>query len=1136
MSILRKLSFRKKAPSENGDILSTESVLSDKKNGDVHVELCTAGPDAVVPMAVVSEREETRAQDAPAEAETVAQAPEETNGEIVGNSLHSINTTEPREQTDSDLNEKRLSFAIPDGLAMDPMAPTALAVSNEFMDRIGSGLTLLRDHGKKLQKVGVSMYPMGSITLAVSNEVMDRIGSGLTLLRDHGKKLQKVGASKDPMGPITLAVSNEVIDHIGSGLTLLRDHGKKLQKEGVSKDPMGSITLAVSNEFMDRIGSGLTLLRDHGKKLQKVGVSKDPMGSLTPAVSNEVMDRIGSGLTLLRDNGKKLQKDPMGSLKLAVSNEVMDRIDSGLTLLRDNGKKLQKVGVSKDPMGSLKLAVSNEVMDRIDSGLTLLRDQLNSKHRKFEVVKRSWKSLVNVVLVDAKDLPDTPPGGSNELYCKFKLGSETHKSKQVSKSKSAWRERFNLHLYDDNNLEITVWHKGKQKNFMGRCTIDLSQLEKEKTHELWPELECGYGSIHLLVTLSATGRTLPVDNVPTTNEKHHNVLTEEDYSWYRLDNSWDEVGRLSVTVHGARGLSALGLSGKADAYCVLELDNSRVQTHTVRCSCEPNWNKTYDFSRAEREGRCILCAGARQLYSPDTHPTGTRPTTSLVLFKKVDAYCVLELDNSRVQTHPCAAAANPTGTRPTTSLGLSGKVEDAYCVLELDNSRVQTHTVHCSCEPNWNKTYDFGKVDAFCLMELDNSRVQTHTVRCSCARVQREALGFSGKVDAFCLMELDNSRVQTHTVRCSCEPNWNKTYDLKVDAYCVLELDNSRVQTHTVRCSCEPNWNKTYDFPVNDITSTLDITVYDESIITSMKGETLGKISIPLLRINNEEKRWYALKDRSKKGSARGNCPRILLEMAVVWNPIKASVRVLTPKETKYTQKPPKFDIPLLYGNLKFIKEVFSAIRTGNEYYKRVFEWDNREKNTVGVVLWLTFWYFFRLWMLPLVLLLPFLYNWSQYKSCNNTAVVLYNTSMDDDSFEDDTEAHKDPKTIKTRIHGLQDFTFTIKDSIDYICSVLERIKNLTTFTMPYLSYLAMLVLVGASVVLYFIPVNYLFMALGLYKYTRKILNPDRVPNNDLLDFISRLPDNEILKQWKELKVPEPSANSVTRVGSLRRR
>lgn len=62
-----------------------------------------------------------------------------------------------------------------------------------------------------------------------------------------------------------------------------------------------------------------------------------------------------------------------------------------------------------------------------------------------------------------------------------------------------------------------------------RCTIDLSLLEKEKTHELWQDLEYGYGSIHLLVTLSATGRICNVDNVPTTINVQHASLPKEDF-------------------------------------------------------------------------------------------------------------------------------------------------------------------------------------------------------------------------------------------------------------------------------------------------------------------------------------------------------------------------------------------------------------------------------------------------------------------------------------------------------------------------------------------------------------------------------------------------------------------------------
>ncbi|XP_050673283.1 multiple C2 and transmembrane domain-containing protein-like isoform X2 [Leptidea sinapis] len=563
-----------------------------------------------------------------------------------------------------------------------------------------------------------------------------------------------------------------------------------------------------------------------------------------------------------------LVMDPLSPTALAVPNQIMGRIGNGLTLLRDHGKKVQKY----------------------------LR-----KNRKFEVLKKSWKSTVNIILVEAKDLPDCANTNSNGLYCKFRLGNESHKSKQVHKSKATWRERFNIHLYEDNLLEVKVLHKNKQKVFMGRCVIDLAHLEMERTHDLWQELECGYGSLHLLITILGSGRPPPTDNIPTTNGFITDTTADEKYLWYNLMDSWDEVGQLSVTVHGAKGLSALNLRGNVSAYCMLELDNSRVKTHVVRGTPEPNWNKSFTFA-------------------------------------------------------------------------------------------------------------------------------------------------------------------------------------------------------------------------VNDITSAIDITVYEESMIHSMKGEMLGKVSIPLLRINNNEMKWYALKDRNKKKEARGDCPRILLEMAVVWNPLKATMRVLRPKEVKYVQKPPKFDIPLILYNLRFIKGIFKAFQAGNECFKRVFEWDNQEKSVLALGAWLTFWYFFRMWMTPLLLLIPFIHYWLIQRN-SNTLVTLIQT--DDDCSDEETDAPKDEKTIKNRINELQDFTITIKNGIDYIVSLIERLHNLTKFSVPYLSYLVMLVLVVLAVAFYLIPANYFFMAFGVYKFTRKFLNPNRVPNNDILDFVSRVPDNALLKQWRELKVPE---------------
>ncbi|KOB63942.1 putative transmembrane 1 protein, partial [Operophtera brumata] len=80
-------------------------------------------------------------------------------------------------------------------------------------------------------------------------------------------------------------------------------------------------------------------------------------------------------------------------------------------------------GLAMDPLAPTALAVSSaEFMDRMGSGLTLLREHGKKvqkfvwKNRKFDILKKSWKSIVNVVLIEAKDLPDGPTGN---LYCKF---------------------------------------------------------------------------------------------------------------------------------------------------------------------------------------------------------------------------------------------------------------------------------------------------------------------------------------------------------------------------------------------------------------------------------------------------------------------------------------------------------------------------------------------------------------------------------------------------------------------------------------------------------------------------------------------------------------------------------------------
>lgn len=70
-------------------------------------------------------------------------------------------------------------------------------------------------------------------------------------------------------------------------------------------------------------------------------------------------------------------------------------------------------------------------------------------------------------------------------------------------------------------------------------------------------------------------------------------------------------------------------------------------------------------------------------------------------------------------------------------------------------------------------------------------------------------------------------------------------------------------------------------------------------------------------------------------------------------------------------------------------------------------------------------------------------------------------------------------------------------------------------FTVPFLSYLAILMLLAAGLVLYWIPARYLIMMWGINKFARKIIRPHTVPNNEVLDLLSRVPDDmDLVRDW----------------------
>ncbi|CAH0552190.1 unnamed protein product [Brassicogethes aeneus] len=349
----------------------------------------------------------------------------------------------------------------------------------------------------------------------------------------------------------------------------------------------------------------------------------------------------------------------------------------------------------------------------------------------------------------------------------------------------------------------------------------------------------------------------------------------------------------------------------------------------------------------------------------------------------------------------------------------------------------------------------------------------------------------------------------------------------KSDPFVVLELGNARLQTQTEYKTLSPQWNKIFTFNVKDINNVLEVTVFDED--RDHKVEFLGKVAIPLLRIRNGERRWYALKDKKLRSRAKGNGPQILLELNVVWNPIRACIRTLNPKEEKYMQTEVKFKRQVFVKNVLRLKVFVLYFYEVGKVFQNCFEWESKIQSFAALLLWLVLCYYFEMWMLPVGGLLLFLKQYVVRALAGPTAVPwdeVADSDMDDE--DDDDKEKEEKKSLKERLQAIQEVTQGVQNAIGKIASLLESVKNTFNFTVPYLSWIAISLLMIASVVLYLIPVRFLLMMWGTNKFLRRVLRPHAVPNNELLDLLSRIPDDEMLVSFRPIRTLEEKFAPMT--------
>uniref|UniRef100_A0A8C7RGQ8 Multiple C2 domains, transmembrane 2a n=1 Tax=Oncorhynchus mykiss TaxID=8022 RepID=A0A8C7RGQ8_ONCMY len=282
----------------------------------------------------------------------------------------------------------------------------------------------------------------------------------------------------------------------------------------------------------------------------------------------------------------------------------------------------------------------------------------------------------------------------------------------------------------------------------------------------------------------------------------------------------------------------------------------------------------------------------------------------------------------------------------------------------------------------------------------------------------------------------------------------------KSDPFCVLELGNSRLQTHTIYKTLSPEWKKVFTFPIKDIHDVLELTVFGED--GDKAPDLLGRVAIPLLTV-------------------------------------RAGIRTFKPIEEKFLEDNPKFAKKVLAQNIYRVRKITMALLHTLQYIKSCFQWESRQRSIIAFLIFIVTVWAWELFMLPLFLLL--LIGWNYFQI--TTERISSNQDLVSVSY---TESGK--KGLMDKIHMVQEIVITVQNILDEIACIGERVKNTFNWSVPFLSCLACLVLFVATATLYYIPLRYIILIWGVNKFTKKLRNPYAIDNNEILDFLKRVPSD----------------------------
>ncbi|NXX86656.1 MCTP1 protein, partial [Urocolius indicus] len=715
---------------------------------------------------------------------------------------------------------------------------------------------------------------------------------------------------------------------------------------------------------------------------------------------------------------------------------------------------------------------------------------------------------LDVTLRKGQNLAARDRGGTSDPYVKFKLGGkEVFRSKTIHKNLNpVWEEKALIlidSLREPLYIKVFDYDFGLQDDFIGSAFLDLTSLELNRSTHVTLSLKDPHypdhdlGSILLSVLLAPReeqreATMLMRKSWKRSSKKNYDVLPNMPsrtanmelriYSpsncvlmtfgnffefnktcvfifpkfqtqslrlsdLHRKSQLWR--GIVSVTLIEGRELKAMDANGLSDPYVKFRLGHQKYKSKIVPKTLNPQWREQFDFHLYEEQGGIIDIT----VWDKDAG-------------KKDDfiGRCQIDLSTlSKEQTHKLEVPLEEGEGCLVLLVTLTASA--AVTISDLSVNSLEDQKERAEILKRYSPMAMFGDMK-------DVGFLQVKVIRAE-ALMAADVIG--------------------------------KASFSKSDPFCVVELNNDRLLTHTVYKNLNPEWNKIFTFNIKDIHSVLEVTVYDED--RDRSADFLGKVAIPLLSIQNGEQKAYVLKNKQLTGPTKGV---IYLEIDVIFNAVKASIRTLMPKEQKYIEEENRLSKQLLSRNFRRMKRSMMVLLNAACYISSCFNWESPPRSLAAFLLFLFVVWNFELYMIPLALLLLLAWNYFLIvaEKDNRQHDTVVEDMLEDEEEDDRDDKESEKKGFMDKIYAIQEVCVTVQNALDEVASFGERIKNTFNWTVPFLSWLAIVALSVFTVILYFIPLRYIVLVWGINKFTKKLRSPYAIDNNELLDFLSRVPSD----------------------------